>query len=110
MRSSGYQSELLFTVKIKEEYCVDDFDPETSLKCETTKEVDQQLGDTTILMLYNSQRFDQEEYSSEEPVVSEALVEYLEIPEHNSRHIYEIHETELSFDNNIYMSISGITE
>ena len=67
------------------------FDPDTSLRCETQRWVeDEILSKTYVLMLYNNQSFNTQSYAGDSPVVNEARVDYLEIPSRNLNHVYEI--------------------
>ena len=54
-------------------------------------------------------RFDQEDYNFETAVVKESVITYYEIPSRPVNTIFEVQKTALSRDENLFMSLSGIT-
>ena len=62
------------------------------------------------MTLTNSGRFDQEDFSSDSPVILESTMNWYEIPARPLRHVFEIQKTELEREDNLVISLSGVTE
>ena len=62
------------------------------------------------MILTNTQRFDQESYSTGGPVISESVIKFFNFPVIREDRIFTINETILSYDNNLLMPVVGVTD
>ena len=62
------------------------------------------------MTLTNNGRFEQDDFSSDSPIVRESLMNWYEIPARPLRHVFEITQTDVERDDNLLISLSGITE
>ena len=52
----------------------------------------------------------QEDYSSDVPVVKESVLDFYELPTRPIERVFEVKQTILERDDNLFISLSGITE
>ena len=57
----------------------------------------------------NQERFVQEDYTSEIPIVKESVLKWYEFPTRPVSRVLEVQQTILERDDNLFISLSGIT-
>lgn len=62
------------------------------------------------MTLTNKQRFVADDYSSEVPIVKESEMNFYEIPTRPVVRIFQVERMILERDDNLFISLSGITE
>ena len=60
--------------------------------------------------LTNQGRFDDYDYRSETPLVREAVINWYEFPARPVRLIFEVQQTIVNYDDNMFISLSSLTQ
>ena len=61
------------------------------------------------MTLTNKERFVQEDYTSKIPIVKELVMNWYEFPTRPVDHVFEVQKTILERDDNLFMSLTGLT-
>ena len=84
--------------------------PEEYTHCEFDRSVAKSLKDVHAMFLTNNERFETDIYAPDEPVVEESVLHFIPMPTQPHQYYFDIEQTNLKYDDNLVMSIAGITE
>ena len=83
---------------------------EEEIECAPRVGVKTQMLGKWALLLTNQQRFVQDIYRGDTPIVNESVLTWIDIPLRPTHQVYSVKETELSREDSIFMSIASVTE
>ena len=68
------------------------------------------MSDKWIALLHNRKRFESDLYDSNTPIVSETNIKWIKFPRKQMRKNFNIKETFVNREDNLFMDLYGVTE
>ena len=99
-------SSLTFSVLIPEHQCR--YDP-LDYQCSGSYEYEDSMRNKNILMLSNRKRFNNQDYSSDSPIVRESQIRWINFPLLQTKYDFKVQISELTREDNILMAIEDVT-
>ena len=105
-RNAGKVKQLIINFKIPASQCANDTN---TMECVPIVEYEQELSWKFITILQNRKRLETDRYDGGSPIVKESFLGFFSFPKGQLRYDFEISETLIEHEDNLFMSIDSFT-